>query len=82
MELVIAGLAAKYPILLTIAAIMGMARLILKPLMTFLHEMVVVTETKRDDEILAKVETSAVYKGLLFVLDWVFSLKLAKPVKK
>lgn len=82
MELVIAGLAAKYPILLTIAAIMGMARLILKPLMTFLHSVVIVTDTQRDDELLNKVESSAVYKGVLFALDWVFSLKLKKPVKK
>ena len=78
MELFIAGFAAKYPIILTILSIMGMARLILKPLMTFLHEMVVVTETTKDNEILDKVEASKIYKGLLFVLDYAFSLKLKK----
>lgn len=78
MELFIAGIAAKYPIVLTILSIMGMARLILKPLMTFLNEMVVVTETTKDNEILEKVEKSKAYKGVLFVLDYAFSLKIKK----
>tara|TARA_R110002167_G_C12491385_1_gene635443 strand:+ start:269 stop:505 length:237 start_codon:yes stop_codon:yes gene_type:complete len=78
MELLIIGMVEKYPIIMTILSVMGMARLILKPLMTFLHEMVVVTESTKDNEILDKVEASKIYKGLLFVLDYAFSLKLKK----
>lgn len=82
MELVIIGMAEKYPIILTIVAIMGMARVILKPLMTFLHAVAEATETTKDNEYLAKAESSAIYKGLHWVLDFAFSLKLPKPVKK
>lgn len=85
MELMLIGFitsaAEKYPVILAIAAAMGMARMVLKPLMTFLHEFVLITETKKDDEILSKVETSKAYKTFLFVLDYVFSLKLKKPSK-
>jgi hypothetical protein len=82
MELLIIGLAEKYPIILTIASIIGMARLILKPLMTFAHSLVAVTPTERDNELLKRAEESAIYKGLVWVLDFVFSLKLKKPLDK
>lgn len=78
MELLILEIAQKYPIILSIAAFMGMARMILKPLMTFLHEVVLVTPSPKDDEILKKVEESRIYKGIIWFLDYVVSLKLKK----
>ncbi len=82
MEIMLAGflqgLIEKYPVAMTIISIMGMARLIIKPTMVYLHEVVLVTETKKDDEMLAKVEGSKVYKAILFVLDWFTSIKVKK----
>lgn len=80
MELFISGLVLEYPILLSIAAIIGMVRLVVKPLMVILHSLAEATETTRDEEILKKIEENKIYKGFLFVLDYVFSLKLKKPV--
>ncbi len=80
MELFIKGLALEYPIIFTIAAIIGMVRLVVKPLMVMLHSVAEVTETTRDEEILRKIEENKIYKGFLFVMDYVFSLKLKKPV--
>lgn len=79
MELFIAGFVAEYPIMFTIASIMGMVRLVIKPLMTILHSLAEATETTRDEEILKKIEENKAFKGFLFVLDYVFSLKLKKP---
>ena len=82
MEIMLAGflqgLIEKYPVAMTIISIMGMARLIIKPTMVYLHEVVLVTETKKDDEMLAKVEGSKAYKAILFVLDWFTSIKVKK----
>ena len=75
------GLAQKYPIILTIVSIMGMARVILKPLMTLLHTVVKETETTKDDTFLASLEESAVYKGIVWLLDYAISLKLPTSKK-
>lgn len=74
----IAGMAAKQPILLSVLAGIGIARLIFKPLFTFLQSVVDATPTMKDNEFLAKVMESKVYKGLAFVLDYVGSIKIPK----
>ena len=56
------------------------ARLILKPTMTWLHSIAEATETKKDDELIAKVETSSIYKLVVFLLDWFASIKIAPKV--
>jgi len=78
MEEMILGFAEKYPVILTIAAVMGIARMVLKPLMSFLHEYVLITPSEKDDKLLESVETSSVYKAVVWVLDFVLSLKLPK----
>ncbi len=82
MELALAALIQKFAVdytwIMAVVSIMGMARLILKPLMVFLHDVVVVTETQKDDDFLKEVEASKIYKAIVFVLDYVFSLKLKK----
>lgn len=80
MEAVILGLITKYaqeyPIILTILAVMGSSRFLLKPLFSLFHAFVLQTETKKDDLFLAEVENSKMYKGYVFILDWLFSVKL------
>jgi len=82
MELFIAGLAAKYPLIFTIASIMGIARMVIKPLIVAAHTYVLSTDDGgKDDAYLVKIEQNKIFKGVLFVLDYVFSLKLKAPVK-
>ena len=74
----IKSMAEKHEIVFSIIMVMGMARLVLKPLMVFLHEIVLISPTDKDNKALSKLEDSKIYKGLLFVLDYLFSLKVKK----
>lgn len=78
LESLIEFLSTKYPMVLQILVIMGLSRSILKPIMVAAKEIVGVTPTKKDDELLTKVEGSKAYSMLVFVLDYIFSLKLPK----
>jgi len=68
----------QYPLLVSIAAIMGSCRLIMKPLMSLLSVIVKQTPTPKDDALLAKVMEHKLYKGLVYILDLVASVKLPK----
>lgn len=76
MEEFIIGLATKYPVLVSILSMVGMLRLIFKPLMGFLHSVADVTPSAKDNEILAEVEGSKFYKSLVWFLDYVASIKI------
>lgn len=82
MEMIIAQyvmqFAAAHPILLSIFAAMGAARLIMKPLFTFLHSAAAATATTADDKIVDEVEQSGVVTAIYYALDLLFSLKLIK----
>jgi hypothetical protein len=67
-----------YGVVVQIVAIIGTARAFMKPIMSFLHEFVVLTPTLKDDEILKKLEDSKIFKVVLYVLDWILSLKFIK----
>lgn len=71
-------LAVKWPILSTILMFMGTLRLVMKPIVALLHKWVESTETKKDDEWLARVESSVMWKAVLFALDWFGSIKLTR----
>jgi hypothetical protein len=65
----------KYPFLATTVAVVGVLRLINKPLFSFLRVVTAATKTPSDDAFLDKVETSKVYKTVSYVLDWFGSIK-------
>lgn len=75
----VAGLAGKYPWLATVLAVVAACRLLLKPLFTFLHEVVKVTPSQKDDVLLAKVEASRVFRWVVFALDYLLSIRLIHP---
>lgn len=77
----VAGLAAKYPVVVTIVSIIGFLRLLVKPVVAFLHTRAAATETKEDDERLEKAERSWWFKALMFGLDWGASIKPV-PLRK
>lgn len=76
----IVGFASKYPIVASILMVIGTLRLIFKPLMPFLHQIVLAIPGDADDKLLDKVEQSAVWKTILWVLDLFASIKL--PAQK
>jgi len=70
----------KIPLLYTLLAIIGALRVVNKPLFAFLHKLVEVTPTKRDDEVLEVVERSKAYRAFLWVLDFVASVKVPQKI--
>ena len=82
-------LIAKFPVLASVLMVIGVLRLVNKPLFAFLRTVVDATPTPKDNEILVKIETSKAYKYVSFVLDYLGSVKLpqktivsAKPEAK
>jgi hypothetical protein len=57
---------------------MGIFRAVLKPLFAMLHAYVDATPNLADNEALAKIEDSSILKGIYFVLDYLFSVKVIK----
>lgn len=74
------SLASKHPAFAGVVAFLGMARLCIKPAMTILQAYVKWTPYDNDDKWLVSVETSKGYKLIMYLLDWVLSVKL--PEKK
>jgi hypothetical protein len=62
-------------------ATIGAFRIVMKPLYTFIHSVVEATPTPKDNELLEKVEASKYYKGVVFVADYLLSVKLPGPKK-
>lgn len=78
MDLLILDLAQKAPVILSILSVIGLLRLIMKPVMSILKAVAAETKTDKDDLIVEKIESSAVWKGLCWVIDYVASVKLPK----
>jgi len=76
--LLVQSMAAKFPVILAILAMMGVFRAILKPVFVCLKSITLAIPGEKDDIFLNKVESSSIYKGLVFALDYLFSIKLIK----
>lgn len=68
----------QYPWLVTAIAFVGTFRLVVKPVMAAIEQIVKATPTKEDDKVLEEVKQSQAYKWFLFVLDWLTSIKIPK----
>lgn len=64
-----------------LVAWVGSFRLFFKPIMAAIQSAVTESESKKDDEILAKVQGNVIYKGLIFLVDLLASIKI-KPKAK
>lgn len=82
MEGVVLELAKVAPWLPKALMYVGLARMIMKPIMTAVQEVVKVTPSQKDDVFLEKVLESKIYKGFSWVLDYVLSVKLPKVEEK
>ncbi len=74
--------ANQYPTVATIIMIIGTLRLIMKPLMSFLHQLVAITPGTGDDQLLDEVEHSQIYTTFMYILDWFASIKPPPTAKK
>lgn len=63
----------KYAMLITIISV---ARMVFKPLMTLLQDVIAATPSKVDDEWLKKMMESKGYKTVAWFVDYLLSIKL------
>lgn len=71
----------KFPALTSFVALVGILRVLIKPLMVFLDKVVETTPGDKDDEFLSKLRESKAYKAVLFFLDYVGSIKPPKKLE-
>lgn len=76
------AVAGKYGWIVTVLSVMTILRLIFKPLFSILHTITENTATKKDDEYLERVEKSAAVRAIVWLLDYLASIKLTKPAAK
>ena len=62
-------------------AIIGSARTILKPIFSIAHSIAHLTTSDKDDKIIDKIENSKILKAILYVSDYIFSIKALSPEK-
>lgn len=66
------------PAFASVLMFLGMLRLCIKPVMTILQVYVKWTPYDNDDKWLASLEESKGYKLLVYLLDWILSVKVPK----
>ena len=66
----------KYPVAVSILAVLGVIRLAIKPIMTAIGEIVLITPTDKDDKLFEKVKQSKAFKAILYALDYLTSIKI------
>jgi len=72
---------ASHPELAMLVTIISVSRLIMKPLCALIIAYVEATPDKADDQKLAELRESPMFKKLLWIVDLIFSIKLPE-VKK
>lgn len=72
----IADLAVKYPWVTAALSIIGILRLVFKPIMTLLAQRAAATESTEDDDRLVAVQKSWAFRALAWVLDYTASVKI------
>jgi hypothetical protein len=73
--------AALYPKLALFLSGMIALRLIMKPLSSFVHWWIAQTPSKRDDKKLAKFLANRYVKIILYIIDWLGSVKIKAEAK-
>jgi len=75
-DAILAPLLGKYSgVAATVLMIVGILRLIVKPVITIVEVVVSATPSKSDDEAFAKIQQGPVMKWVLYALDWLASIK-------
>lgn len=61
-----------------ILSIVGLLRLIIKPIMEVVQAYVKWTDSPKDDSLVNHIIKSPIYTKLIFLLDWLTSIKIKK----
>lgn len=69
------------PTFASVIMVIGFLRLAIKPVMTLLQTYVKLTPYDNDDRWLAGVEQSKGYKLVVYLMDWILSVKLPEKPK-
>lgn len=72
----LAYLSATYPTITLALVVVGALRTINKPLFSIARQFVQLTPFRWDNEILQRIENSATYRVISYLLDWFGSVKL------
>lgn len=75
---VLEGLAGGWGVAVQVLLVVGVLRVVVKPVMAIAQSVVSLTPSQKDDELVQKILDSKVYKALVFTLDWLASIKLPK----
>ncbi len=70
------------PAFASVLVIVGFLRLAIKPVMTLLQAYVKLTPYDNDDKWLASLEQSKGYKLVVYLMDWILSVKLPEKPKQ
>jgi hypothetical protein len=75
--------AGTHGVVVQLVAIVGVLRLVFKPVMSLVQTIISLTPSVQDDALLTKILNHWAYKGFAYILDWTASIKLPKiEVKK
>ena len=78
-EPLFASYGGDFGIVVQVMSILGSIRAVNKPLFSTLNALVNATYwTDDDNQLLARLENNKIYKGLIYVLDWVVSVKVGR----
>jgi hypothetical protein len=72
------SLFSTHPAFASLLMVVGILRLVMKPLMVFIETLVIATPSKLDDDLYQKMIQSELYKAFVFMIDWLASIKLPK----
>lgn len=70
--------AGKLGFMLQLVSIIGTLRLLFKPIVSVVDVVVKLTPSKSDDNLASDIENNKVVKAILYVIDWLTSLKIVK----
>jgi hypothetical protein len=74
----ILGLLQQYPQASAVFAVIGLFRVVFKPIMSVWEAWVGYTPQKSDNEVLNKFKKGPIYKALIWLVDYSTSIKLPK----
>lgn len=76
MEQFLIELATKYQWFMIVCLVIGIFRMVFKPIMAIIESIVIYTPNPKDDIALAGFKNSKVYKAIIWIVDYLLSVKL------
>lgn len=76
MEQIIIDMISSYPAVAQVIFVIGALRIVFKPLQGIIENLVAYTDSKKDDELWAKIKENKLYKWLAWLIDYTASIKI------